>query len=486
MNYFNIQRWVLFLPVRMFSKVFSNIDYSEIKFRFTAFFVVLVSIISLSCKEEENKTEKDNIPPNFLVIIADDAGWNDFSYHGSRIQTPIIDSLAENGLKLERFYAAPTCSPSRASLLTGKPASRMGIVAPISGRSELSLPDSITTLPQALKEKNYKTSLFGKWHLGLKPESGPQAYGFDYSYGFLHGQIDQYTHQYKNGDSSWYRNKEFIEEEGHATDLITNEAIKWLEEEKTDTPFFMQVAYSAPHFPLQEEEKWKQPYNGVFDDPTRRDYAAAMAHMDHSIGKLLKALKEKGLEENTVIVFLSDNGAMENWYPDDQYNGKFEPHTEMGSNLPLREWKNSNYEGAIRVPAIISWKGNLSSGTSEEYISVSDLMPTFLELAGVEKIPESIEGQNAWPVLTGENQLWKNKIYIRGHLQESLIQKPWKLIRTRYLEEPSVHELYNIEDDPEEKHNILEGNSDIFDNLKNDLEAEFAKDAPEVNLDLIQ
>ena len=486
MNYLNIQIRVLFLRARMVMLFFRNMISSEKKFSFTALFVVLVVLNFMSCKEEESKAEKDNKPPNFLVIIADDAGWNDFSYHGSSIQTPVIDSLAENGLKLERFYAAPTCSPSRASLLTGKPASRMGIVAPISGRSELRLPDTITTLTQALKEKNYKTLLFGKWHLGLKPESGPQAYGFDYFYGFLHGQIDQYTHRYKNGDSSWYRNKEFIEEEGHATDLITNEAIKWLEEENNKTPFYMQVAYSAPHFPLQEEEKWKQPYNGIFDDPTRRDYAAAMAHMDHSIGQLLETLRKKGLEENTVIVFISDNGAMENWYPQDQYDGKFEPHTELGSNLPLREWKNSNYEGAIRVPAIVSWKGKLSSDTIEEYISISDLMPTFLELAGVEKVPESVEGQNAWPVLSGESQSWKNKIYIRGHLQESLIQKPWKLIRTRYLEDPTVYELYNIEEDPEEKHNIVGENPEIFNNLKNNLEAEFAKDAPEVNLDLIQ
>ncbi len=460
--------------------------FSENKYKVTTLYAVLVAVIFIGCKKENRVDSKEERTPNFLVIIADDAGWNDFSYHGSKIQTPVIDSLANNGLKLERFYAAPTCSPSRASLLTGRPASRMGIVAPISDRSELSLPDTITTLTQALKQKNYKTSLFGKWHLGLKPESGPQAYGFDHSYGFLHGQIDQYTHRYKNGDSSWYRNNEFIEEVGHATDLITNEAIEWLQNENTANPFYMQVAYSAPHFPLQEEEKWKEPYNGVFDDPIRRDYAAAMAHMDHGVGELLKTLREKGLDENTIIIFISDNGAMENWYPQEQYEGKFDPHTEMGSNLPLRDWKNSNYEGAIRVPAIINWKGKLSEGTIEEYISVSDLMPTILKLAGVEEVPESVEGRNAWPVITGESNSWENNIYIRGHLQESFIQKPWKLIRTRYLEDPSVFELYNIEEDPEEKNNVIKENSGIAEELKNDLRTEFEKDVPEVNLDLVQ
>lgn len=160
------------------------------KFNLELLFSLLLLLL-VGCKEAKKdqvgkETDKGEVP-NFLVIIADDAGWNDFSYHGSKILTPIIDSLAGTGVELDRFYVAPTCSPSRASLLTGKPASRMGIVAPISGRSDLTLPDSVTTLPQALKQQGYNTALFGKWHLGLKPETGPQAYGFDYSYGFLHG-----------------------------------------------------------------------------------------------------------------------------------------------------------------------------------------------------------------------------------------------------------------------------------------------------------
>ncbi|MDT0688919.1 sulfatase-like hydrolase/transferase [Salegentibacter sp. F188] len=453
------------------------------------FLKVLIFILTISiysCKEENNNPkDKGDITPNFLVIIADDAGWGDFSYHGSKIQTPVIDSLAETGVQLERFYVAPTCSPSRASLLTGRPASRMGIVAPISGKSELSLPDSLTTLPQALKERDYRTALFGKWHLGLRTESGPKAYGFDYSYGFLHGQIDQYTHRYKNGDSSWYRNDKFITEEGHATDLITDEAIEWLEKQSYSTGnFFMQVAYSAPHFPLQEEDKWKEPYKEVFEEPSRRDYAAALAHMDHSVGKLLASLKEKGLDKNTVVLFISDNGAMESWYPTDQYNGKFGPNPVLGNNEPLRDWKTSNYEGAIRVPALINWKGHLSADVNKTYLSAADVMPTFLALAGVENIPESIEGKNAWPAITGAEKSWENPIYIRGHLQESIINKPWKFIRTRHLDAPSEFELYNIEEDPEEQENVVEGHPNIASRLEDDLKNQFAKDAKEVNLEL--
>ena len=249
------------------------------------------------------------------------------SFHGSEIKTPNIDLLAKNGIQLNRFYVNPTCSPSRASLLTGMPASRMGIVAPISGRSEKTLPDSLVTLPQALKKAGYKTALMGKWHLGLKPESGPKAYGFDYSYGFLHGQIDQYSHHYKNGDPSWHRQGKLIEEEGHATDLITKEALNWLSENKSQN-FFLQLAYSAPHVPLQEPEEWKNKYNFI-ENESRKDYAAAMSHLDDAIGKVLKKLEQLNLKENTIILFLSDNGAQENWFPNEQYDGKYGPNDKL-------------------------------------------------------------------------------------------------------------------------------------------------------------
>lgn len=454
-------------------------------FRGLLFILVIPFAACNQGKKTQSEKVEQNLKPNFLVIIADDAGWNDFSYHGSIIQTPTIDSLARSGTELNRFYVAPTCSPARAALLTGRPASRMGIVAPISGKSEKTLPDSIITLPQALGKEGYETAIFGKWHLGLTPSSGPKSYGFDYAYGFLHGQIDQYTHQYKNGDSSWYRNDQFITEEGHATDLITEEAIEWLDQQDSSSKsFYAQVAYSAPHFPLQEEDRWKQPYEKTIEDPSRRDYAAAMAHMDHSIGKLLNFLKKKGLDENTIVIFFSDNGAMENWIPTDQYDGKFEPNPVLGDNLPLRDWKTSNYEGAIRVPAIVSGSKYLAEEISESYISVIDLMPTFLKLAGAEDLPSGVEGINVWPVLSGKDTLQSRDIYIRGHLQESIIRQPWKLVRTRYLEDPAEYELYNLEKDPVENNNLLDQHADIAANLKEALQEQFSKDAEEVNLEL--
>ena len=455
------------------------------RFRFQYLLLALSVLLSASACKNENKVEtsENKKKPNFLVIIADDAGWNDFGFHNSEIKTPALDSLAHQGLILDRFYTYPTCSPARASFLTGRPASRMGIVAPISGRSELKLPDSITTLPQALSKLNYKTALMGKWHLGLQPENGPKAYGFDYSYGFLHGQLDQYAHTYKNGDSTWYKNGKFISEEGHVTDLLTNAAVNYIKEQNAGENFYLQVAYSAPHIPLQEPAFWLEQYSAI-QDSSRQAYAAAMAHMDHGIGKLLNTLKDQNLDQNTVILFVSDNGAQEKWVPTSQYNGKYGPNFSLGSNLPLRDFKTSNYEGAVRVPAIISWPQHLASGISDNYISVIDFMPTFMNWAIDDKIPDSVEGQNASELLTIEKHERQRPIYIRGHLQESVITKPYKLIRTRHLNSETELELYNIEKDPSETEDLAGENPEIVNRLLKLLEMEFAKDTQQVNVGL--
>lgn len=416
--------------------------------------VLILSLLCFSVSFAQKKTITEK--PNIILIIADDAGWNDVGYHGSEIKTPNIDKLAQNGVELNRFYANPTCSPTRASLLTGRPSSRIGIVAPISDKDQTKLPDSIPTLPKLLAKNNYETALIGKWHLGLQIQNGPKAYGFDYSYGFLHGQIDQYTHLYKNGDKSWYRNGQFIEEKGHTTDLITDEAIKWISEKRdSKKPFFLQLAYSAPHFPLQEEQKWKDPYMNSIKDSSRRDYAAAMSHFDNSVGILLEKVKQLKLEKNTVFIFFSDNGAMENWDSKNQYNGVHASNTTLGDNKPLRDWKTSNYEGAIRVPCVVYWNGHLKKMKNSSYVSVIDLLPTILYLAGDTNLPKSIEGKNVWPVISENKTGANSEIYVRGHLQESLISKPWKIIRTRHGKDvPVDFELYNIETDPSEKNNV--------------------------------
>lgn len=450
------------------------------------FYGFLLLTLSTSYNIEKIKvTEVPTKDINVLVIIADDAGWNDVSYNGSEINTPNIDFLAKHGVQLQRFYANPTCSPSRVSLLTGMPSSRIGIVAPISERSKKTLPDSIVTLPQALKKQNYQTALFGKWHLGLDLSNGPHAFGFDFSYGFLHGQIDQYTHKYKNGDASWYRNDKMIEEEGHTTDLVTKEAIEWLTQKRDKTKnFYVQLAYSAPHFPLQEEDAWKAPYLEAIKDDSRRDFAAAMSHMDYSIGLVLETLKSQGLDENTLVIFMSDNGAMENWNSANQYDGKFESNSVLGSNYPLRDWKASNYEGGIRVPAIMYWKNRLQAETNLNYISITDVMPTILSLTHSE-IPKHVEGVNVWESLKNSKKQTNHDIYIRGHIHESLIHKPWKLLRNRHKDNsPANYQLYNLELDPEEKNDIINKDIAVTEMMKTLLQKQFIKDDKTVNVDL--
>nr|WP_315153156.1 sulfatase-like hydrolase/transferase [uncultured Flavobacterium sp.] len=444
------------------------------------FYAAFVFLSSIGMYAQKKITKESK--PNVIVIIADDMGWNDVGYNGSEIKTPNIDNLAKNGVQLTRFYVSPTCSPTRAALLTGRPASRMGILAPISDKSELKLPDSIPTLPQLLKKSGYETALLGKWHLGLQLNSSPKAYGFDYSYGFLHGQIDQYTHLYKNGDQSWYRNGKFIEEKGHTTDLVTQESIKWLSEIRNKKEnFYLQVAYSAPHFPLQEEEKWKIPYNKIAKDSSRRDYAASMAHLDHSIGVLLKSLKQQKLDENTLIIFMSDNGAMEDWDSRKEYGGIHRSNTTLGDNSPLRDWKTSNYEGAVRVPCVMYWKGHLKNYKNSDYISVIDFLPTILGLAGAEKLPQTVEGQNIWNEISENKEIKNRPIYIRGHLQACLIQKPWKLVQNLPSKKGIPdYELFNIEKDPVEKNNVLSENKTIFGKMKQELDIQINKD-PKMN-----
>ncbi len=258
--------------------------------------LLLALLLQFGCTRKEHR-------PNILLIVADDTGWNDIGYHNPRISTPNIDKLCAGGVELDNFYVYPTCSPTRAALLTGRYASRFGISQPIAMNSKQVLPTDVTTLPGILREKGYTTAIAGKWHLGLRPESGPLQYGFDYSYGFLHGQIDQLTHRYKNGDRSWHRMDKFVDEEGHATDLITNEAIEYIKSSgDMANPFFVYVAYSVPHYPVQESDKWVKSYRKIMEEESRQVFAASMTHMDDAIGRLITTLEEEGLRDHTLVV----------------------------------------------------------------------------------------------------------------------------------------------------------------------------------------
>jgi arylsulfatase A-like enzyme len=339
--------------------------------------------------------------PNVLLVIADDLGWRDVGYHDSDTRTPNIDKLAKAGVRLEKHYVYPTCSPTRAGLLTGRNPSRFNIRAPIAGRDEAALPKETVTLARALQQTGYETALCGKWHLGLRPEVGPRKYGFDRTYGYLHGQIDQFTHRYKNGDRSWHRDDEYVDEPGHATDLIAAEAVKIIGTRRTK-PLFLWVAFSVPHYPLQEDEKWVAPYKDTIADPSRRLNAASVTHMDDAIGKLIAALENAGQVENTLVVFTSDNGGQREYASKTDYEGKHGPFPVLGDNRPLRGWKTELYEGGIRVPAFAHWKGRLAPAVVDRTVSYLDWFPTVAALAGVRPAADwKLEGRDVWPLLAG-------------------------------------------------------------------------------------
>lgn len=402
--------------------------------------------------------------PNIVVVLADDAGWNDFSFHGSKIQTPNIDALAAQGAQLNHFYAFPVCSPTRVAFLTGRNPANWGVYAPLEATTAVQPEDAHT--PQGLHDLGYSTHISGKWHLGEVPENRPLRYGFDSTYGYLRGQIDPYTHRYKTGDHvTWHRNDEFVEEEGHVTDLITKEAIRVIEE-SGNRPFFLYVAHHSPHYPHNEPPARIAPYNDVFEEPSRRHHAAAVSHVDDSVGSIIKALEENGKRENTLVIFLSDNGGQRSWNgAQGEYDGRYAPSPVLGDNTPLRGFKGSLYEGGIRVPAVFNWPGVIAPGTVVEAPSrVTDLAPTFIRLAGGEVKPDwKLEGADLWPLLTGaatdlgvRSFYWSN-----GNREWAAREGDWKLITNG----EGANQLFNLVTDPEETTDVATANPELVQRL---------------------
>ena len=454
--------------------------------RIQIFIIGIPFLFLVNCKQTVNDYSKGS-KPNIVLFVADDAGWHDVGYHGSEISTPNIDKLAEDGIELNQFYVYPTCSPSRAALITGKYASRFGIGEPIALKSKQVLPTNVETLPEALKQEGYQTAITGKWHLGLSLESGPSHYGFDYTYGYLHGQIDQYTHRYKNGDRTWYREDKFVDEKGHATDLIANEAIKFITKIRDKSkPFFIYIPFSVPHYPLQEEEKWIEPYKNLKDVESRKLFAASMAHMDYAIGEVLQSLKDQKLLDNTLVIFISDNGGEKSWDNNSDFNpkyyeGKHGPYPKLGNNSPLKGYKAELYEGGIRVPAIFNWKGKLTHNKVEQLIKVTDLFPTLISLVDSSVVKNlNLDGKNIWNEITGKQTENKNReLYLRTPNQYALRKGDWKLIHFGKNLDEGKEELYNISDDPDETKNIITVNSsirnDLFKELKNQVNSDSNK-----------
>ena len=393
--------------------------------------------------------------PNIVFIIADDMGWNDIGYHNSAMRTPHLDRLAAEGVRLGQHYAMPTCTPTRVGFLTGRYPSRFGVLSPAYGEV---IPLNAPTLPGILREAGYHTAISGKWHAGSPPDHTPLRYGFDRSYGYFDGQIDPYTHHYKKGNLSWHRNDELLREPGHATDLITDEAVRVIQEADAQ-PFFLYVAYSVPHYPLDEPDAYCDLYEGVYSENSRRWYAASITHMDKGVGRIVDALEQAGKRDNTLLVFVSDNGGQQSWHSATHYGGDYKdrPHTRLGDNTPLRGWKGEVYEGGIRVPAFAHWPGVLEPGQSDAPAHIVDWLPTFCAVAGCAP-PDTLaaDGENLWPGIRAHTDAAARTLYWKTPKARALRHHGWKLVAPN----KGGPELYHIAQDPHEKTDLADANPD--------------------------
>jgi len=394
-----------------------------------------------------------SLRPNVVYIVSDDQGWKDAGYHGSDIQTPNIDKLAANGTRMEQFYAQPMCTPTRAALMTGRYPFRYGLqtlVIPSGATYGLATDEYL--LPQALQEAGYYTAIVGKWHLGhADPKYWPLQRGFDYQYGPLIGEIDYFTHE-QHGVVDWYRNNKVVKEEGYSTILLGNEAVKLINEHDTSKPLYLYLTFNAPHSPYQAPQGYLDKYPDIAD-PSRRAYAASITAMDTQIGRVLEALDKKGMRENTIIFFQSDNGGTR--------NKMFAGEGDMAKvvipcdNGPYREGKGSLYEGGTRVIALVSWPGHVRSGaTVDGMIHVVDMYPTIAALAGASTSKaKPLDGLNMWPTLSkGKPSPRTEVIYNVEPFRAGVREGDWKLIWRTPL--PSRAELYNIARDPSEKNDL--------------------------------
>lgn len=414
--------------------------------------------------------------PNILFILADDLGWGDVGYHGSVIRTPNIDRLVSIGIELDQHYVSPICTPTRASLLTGRYPSRFGSHATVPTCQPV-LPDGYETLATSLRNAGYDTALFGKWHLGSDLKYTPNNYGFNTSYGSMAGGVDPYNHCYKKGkfSATWHRNGELITERGHVTDLITREAIEWIE--TRDRPWFCHLAFTAVHIPIKAPEIWldKYQYETYDEDPAKdrsfKRYAAYASHMDYAVGQLIESLKCTGQFEKTIIVFTSDNGAIHEYPPEEIYSypGWQWETPRLGSNLPLRGEKGELYEGGVRTPTIISWPGTLQPGKCEYPLQIVDWMPTFTRLVGYEPCSDPCwDGIDIWPVLSGGGKVIRERpMYwnISG-TKFAIRDGDWKLIINDMMK-PEEFELYNIRFDPYERENRIKNEPELVKRLLN-------------------
>ncbi len=400
------------------------------------------------------QTEK----PNIIHIVADDLGWKDVGFNGcTDIKTPNLDRLAAEGATLTQFYAQPMCTPTRAALMTGRYPFRYGLqTAVIPSVSTYGLDTTEWLMPQCLKEAGYKTAIIGKWHLGHGDKKyWPKQRGFDYQYGAMIGELDYFTHS-EHGVLDWYRDNEPVKEEGYTTQLLGEDAVKYIEMQDASTPFYLYLAFNAPHTPYQAPQDYIDRYKNI-EDPTRRTYAGMVACLDDEIGRVVAALERKGLRDNTLILFHSDNGGTRNA----MFAGVMADISKINipcDNGPYRDGKASLFEGGTRVCALANWPGHIKAGEVDGLIHAVDIYPTLAALAGASTAKSKpLDGVNVWDVIAEGKPSPRTEIVYNVEPFRGAVRKgDWKLIWRTML--PFSVDLYNIVQDPSEKNNLAAAN----------------------------
>ncbi len=406
------------------------------------------------------------VKPNILLIVSDDQGLYDVSYYGTKdIKTPNIDFIAKTGIRLDNFYAnSPVCSPTRASIMTGlypDSAGVPGVIRTNPLNSWGNLRTDVNILSAELKKLGYNSALIGKWHLGIDSPNLPNLRGFDFFHGWLGDMMDDYWNHLRHNINYMRLNENTIKVEGHATDLFTEWSVNYIKsQQESDTPFFLYLAYNAPHFPVQPPKIF---LDRVLErekkiDSTRAKLVAFIEHMDKGIGEVINELKKTNQLDNTLIIFTSDNGGH---------------NPSQANNGPYRDGKQSVYEGGLRVPTVISWKDRIKKNqVIKNNLMSADLFPTILEIAGSKK-KYNIDGLSFAKQLISQNSPpHKERLmyFVRreggskygGKTINAIRMGKWKLLQN---DPQGKYELYDLESDPFELNNLVDSKPKIYDQL---------------------
>ena len=336
-------------------------------------FSILVTLAAFLASLANAQQPAANQKPNIVHIVADDLGWKDVGFNGcTDIKTPNLDKLAATGAKFTQLYVQPMCTPTRAALMTGRYPFRYGlqtIVIPTA--ASYGLDTSEYLIPQCLRDAGYKTAIIGKWHLGHADRKyWPKQRGFDYQYGAMIGELDYFTHD-EHGVLDWFRDNKPVHEKGYTTQLIGADAVKYINEQSPNKPFYLYLAFNAPHTPYQAPKEYVDRYPNIAD-LTRRTYAGMVTCLDDEIGKVVAALDKKGLRENTLILFNSDNGGTTNA----MFAGQMADLSKTKlpcDNGPYRDGKGSLFDGGTLVCALANWPGHIKAQTVKGLIHAVDI-----------------------------------------------------------------------------------------------------------------